>query len=279
MTAIRFDNASKSTKKASAGAAQPFVNESTLRSDVSRQPPRQRKAPVRSGIGRSVGKWLTICGVLFAVAVSALSLLPNLFSRFNPFAVTKVDRSGPVLLTAITDMHTYQAASGQFQVVVDIEKDAKWMPSALRGERVLVIAQGSVDAGVDFSKLSAQSITIDPVTKAVSITLPHATLGKAHIDLQESKVVQHDRGLFDRVGSAFGDAPTADREAFKAAEKKLATKAARSDLVARAEQNTAAMLKQLAAGLGHANVLVRFDDKAVWVAPIVFSGTSSASPK
>jgi Protein of unknown function (DUF4230) len=241
--------------------------------------PAHHPAPLRTAVGRSIGKWLTICGVVVVMGATGALLVPKFFGHINPLAETTVDRTGPVLLTAISDMHTYQAASGQFQVTVDVEKDAKWMPAAIHGEHVVVTAEGSVDAGVDFSKLNPQDIVIDPISKAITITLPHATLGAAKLNLASTKVVAHKRGLFDRLGSTFGGSSTADHEAFRLAEKKLASSARSSDLVARAETNTASMVKQLAAGLGHPNVTVRFAEPSHWTMPPVFNGRSTAGPR
>jgi hypothetical protein len=226
-----------------------------------------RRAPIRTALGRSFGKWLALGAMGLALLVAGGPLLSMLANRFNPLATKTVDRSGPALLTAITDMHTYQAASGEFQVVVDLEKDAKWIPSALRGERVVLLAQGSVDAGVDLGSIGPRSIATDATTGAVTITIPHATLGKAHVDLQASKIVRHDRGLFDRIGSTFGDASQTDNTAFVLAEAKLQSAAVDSKLQANAETNTANMLRQLIIGLGHTQVTVQFTDNPVLAGP------------
>ena len=101
---------------------------------------------------------------------------------------------------------------------------------------------------------------VDPATKAVNITLPHATARKAELDLAGSTVVQHKRGLFDRLGSTFGGAPSTDRSIYQLAETKLQAAAAASDLVDRAEINTRQMLTALARGLGHESVTITFAD-------------------
>ncbi len=226
-----------------------------------------RRAPFRTALGSSFGKWLALGAMGLALLVAGGPLLLMLASRFNPLVTKTVDRSGPALLTAITDMHTYQAASGEFQVVVDLEKDARWLPSAVRGERVVLLAQGSVDAGVDLGSIGPRSISTDATTGAVTITIPHATLGKAHVDLKASKIVRHDRGLFDRIGSTFGDASQTDNTAFVLAEAKLQSAAVDSTLQAKAEANTAHMLRQLIIGLGHPEVTVNFTDNPVLAGP------------
>ncbi len=244
------------------------VSDATARSNTQPQPRRAHsRAHVRTALGRSFGKWLALGSMGFVLLLAGGPLLSMLADRFNPLATKTVDRSGPALLTAISDMHTYQAASGEFQVVVDIEKDAKWLPSALRGERVVLLAQGSVDAGVDLGSIGPRSIATDAATGAVTITIPHATLGKAHVDLKTSTIVRHDRGLFDRIGSTFGDASQTDNAAFVLAEAKLQKAAVDSKLLAKAEANTANMLRQLITGLGHAKVTIHFNDAPVPAGP------------
>jgi Protein of unknown function (DUF4230) len=239
------------------------TSEQTLRSNTQ---PKVRRTPIRTAIGRSIGRWLVLGALGLGLVLVGGSLLSRL-ADFNPLATKTVDRSEPALLSAINDMHTYQAASGEFQVVVDIEKDAKWLPSAIRGERVVLLAQGSVDAGVDLGSLGPRSIATDATTGAITITLPHATLGQAHVDLNASTIVRHDRGLFDRLGSTFGDASQTDNAAYVLAEAKLHKAAVDSKLLAKAETNTADMLRQLATGLGHAAVTVRFNDAPVLAGP------------
>ena len=54
--------------------------------------------------------------VLYLIG-SAIHLFPQLR---NPFGETTTERSGPVVLKSIVDLSKYEAASGNFQVVVDI---------------------------------------------------------------------------------------------------------------------------------------------------------------
>ncbi|HZQ77518.1 MAG TPA: DUF4230 domain-containing protein [Acidimicrobiia bacterium] len=177
----------------------------------------------------------------------------------NPFATQKVDRTGPAVLKALDDLHQYQAATGSYQVMVDIEKDAKYIPSFLKGERTLFLAQGSVDAGVDFSGLGPGAVTVNP-DHSVTISLPHATLSKPVLDTDASHVVDRNRGLLDRLGSVFSDSPTGEQALYAAAEPKLRAAADASGLVARADQNTTQMLQKLVGSLGFDKVDVVFQD-------------------
>jgi hypothetical protein len=220
-------------------------------------PPRRRAAPLRRAAGRSFGKWSAIGLVALAGIAALIASGALLWSRLDLFGERTVDRTGPTLLAAVQDLHTYEAASGRFQVLVDIEKDAKWMPSVIRGERTLLSAEGTVTAGVDFASLAEGNIAVDPATGVTKLTLPHATLSAPHLDLATSRVVARKRGALDRIGAALGDAPS-DIDVYRIAEGKIAAAARGSDLVAKAEANTEAMLRALANGLGHTDVKVVF---------------------
>ena len=92
-----------------------------------------------------------IIGILALLLVlSAVHLLPRLR---NPFVETTVDRSQPPVLKSITALSRFEAASGQFQVVVDLAKKSSFLPSFIEGTDTLFIGVGSDIAYVDFSHL------------------------------------------------------------------------------------------------------------------------------
>jgi hypothetical protein len=198
--------------------------------------------------------------LVLAVAVSGLSGLRLWPSFPNPFATRQVDRSQPVLLKAIEDLAVYKAASGSFQVVVDLEESSRGIPLFLKGQRTLFVAGGSVDAEVDFSGLKDGAIKVSPDGQRVEITLPRARLTQARVDPDQSRVFSRDRGLLDRLGSVLSDNPTSERELYQLAQAKMQAAAAESDLVARAEQNTRAMLQSMLRSLGYRDVTVTFRD-------------------
>ena len=179
----------------------------------------------------------------------------------NPFRTETVDRSSPVVLKSIQDLERFQAATGHFEVVVDVEKDTQYVPAVIRGERVLFVAVGDVDAGVDFSGLDDDAVDVGGGGKRVTIELPHAEFFRARIDPARSYVYDRDRGLIDRVASLFQDNPTSERELYRLSEQKLVASArSGSGLLERAERNTRAMLEGLLRALGFTTVTIRFVD-------------------
>ena len=208
----------------------------------------------RGGAGRVLASLLVVGAVALGVAKVG-DLLPS-FS--NPFGTKTVDRSQPALLQALEDLSEYRAASGNFQVIVDLEKDAKFMPAFVRGQRTLFVGAGSVDAVVDFAGLDQRAVAVSEDRRSVSITLPAPRLTQAAVDTEKSHVVSRERGLLDRLGGVFSDSPTSERQLYLLAGGKMEAAARESDLIARAEQNTRTMLETMVRALGFESVTVTF---------------------
>jgi uncharacterized protein DUF4230 len=209
------------------------------------RPRRSRSGLVKAGVGAGVV-------ALGFVAVGQIA------DWGNPFAEETVDRSTTPLLISLDDLDEYHAATGNFQVVVDVESDTPWVPSVISGERVQFLATGSVDAYVDFADLGPASVKLSADGSQATITLPAPQLAEARIDPDESRVLDRDRGLLDRVGDAMGDDPTDESELFSLAEEQLESAADDSDLLDRAEDGTRDMLTGLANSLGVEDVTVEF---------------------
>jgi hypothetical protein len=195
-----------------------------------------------------------VAGYLFVAWVS--DLIPDVV---NPFTTETVDRTGPAVLKSIQNLEDYRAASGHFEVIVDVERDTRFVPDAIKGQRVLFVAIGSVDAGVSFTGLDESAVEVSDDRRSVAVELPPATFREPELDLERSYVYDRDRGAIDRIQSLLGDDPGVQPELYTLAEEKLAS-AARdgSGLLARAEQNTRLMLTGLLRALGFARVEVRF---------------------
>lgn len=200
-----------------------------------------------------------LVAVVAVVAVAGLARVGDLLPSFNPFSRQSVDRSQPSLLQAIEDLSEYRAATGQFQVVIDVEDDTRFVPSFIRGERTQFLAGGSVDASVDFTALGAGAIEVSDEGQTVTVRLPHARLSEPRVDPERSYVISRQRGLIDRAGSMFSDSPTGERDLYLLAEDKLAAAAVDGGLVERAEANTVTMLKAMLASLGFTDVTVVFE--------------------
>ena len=211
----------------------------------------RRRVPVR----------LVAAGVGLAAAAVGVNAVGDWIAGWSdPTEPRVVDRSPAPLLLALDDLSEYHAATATVRVDIDREIDTPWVPSVISGERVTFQATGTADAYVDFENLDAGAVTLSPDGTAATIVLPAPELAEVRIDPESSRVVDRDRGLVQRVGAVFAENPTDDSELYALAERRLATAAAESDVLERAETNTRAMLTTLAKGLGVDEVTVEFEE-------------------
>ncbi|HST81619.1 MAG TPA: DUF4230 domain-containing protein [Kineosporiaceae bacterium] len=205
-----------------------------------------------------------VVGVLVISGAVALNITTGALQNLNPFrnGVVQnrtIDRSGPAVLKAITDLGDFRAASGYYELVVDVEKDIKPVPSFLAGQRVLFIAAGTVEVGVDLRGLGDGSVVVDDTRTSATLTLPKPTLGAPSLNVERSYIYSQQRGLIDRLKDAVGDNADDQKELYALASRRLAEAAAQSDeLITRGEANTRSMLEGLLKSLGFTSVTINF---------------------
>lgn len=205
---------------------------------------------------------LLVAGGLVIVLVVGIGLVsgwPSWLPQIgNPFQEETTDRSQPVLLESIQDLSRFTAASGNFEVVIDVETNRRFIPDIIVGERTLFVAAGSVDAYVEFSGLTEGALVVDEANNSVAITLPAAQLEQVTIDHERSYVFAEERGVVNRIGDFFGDDPNRLQEVLLLAETRIAEAAELSGLRERAAENTQNMLVGMMRSLGFDAATVEF---------------------
>jgi hypothetical protein len=208
------------------------------------------------GTGRLGGIVAAIIAlVVLVVVLSAVHLLPQLR---NPFAQTTTVRSEPVILKSITSLSRYEAASGSFEVVVDLTKRTSLLPSFIAGSETLFIGEGTDIAYIDFSQLKSQAIRTNANRTEVTVTLPKAQLEPAVLNVSQSYVYAEQQGLFNRIGSFFSGNPNSEQQVYILAQQKIQTAAQQSPLLVQAQKNTEGMLDGMLTSLGFTHVTVTF---------------------
>jgi hypothetical protein len=215
---------------------------------------------VRVRGGGLAGKLMALAVAVAAViggllVLSAVHLLPQLR---NPFAENTTESSQPVLLKSITALSRYEAATGTFQVVVDLSQRTAFLPSFIEGSDTLFIGQGNEIAFVDFSRLSGHAIRVSPNRKAVTVDLPGAQLEPAVLNVNQSYVYAEQQGLLNRIGNFFSGNPNSQQQVYILAQQKIETAAKHSPLLTEAQKNTRGMLDGMLRSLGFTQVTVNF---------------------
>ncbi|MFJ1701926.1 DUF4230 domain-containing protein [Kitasatospora sp. NPDC088346] len=197
---------------------------------------------------------VTLAAILAVFLAGAhLGLFPTLP---NPFERRTVDRSQPVLLKSIQEMKRFTGAQGNFQVIVDLDHEAAFLPSALLGNRTLYVAAGTVDAYTDLSTLDQGAVTVSADRSTVTVVVPHAQLAPAALDVRRSYVYLQQRGFFDRIGEFFSGNPGNQQKVEVLATQKIEQAAKDTELTQRAEQSTRTMLEGLLRSAGFGTVTV-----------------------
>ena len=218
------------------------------------EPPREPRRPVPWGL---IGLALLVVALIFGIGW-VRGILPEFH---NPFRAQTVDRSGPAVLKSLQDLHSYHAATGNFQQIVDLQKDTP-LPDELLGSRTLYIAYGSVDATVDFSSIGGDAVDVSSDRRSATITLPRPRLSSVRLDPTRSYVYDQNEGALNKIGDLFSSNDHNQQELNVLAERKIEAAAQQgSGLIAKARENTRTMLASLLRALGFTSVDVAFSDE------------------
>jgi hypothetical protein len=177
----------------------------------------------------------------------------------SPFTTTTKDHSPPPVLLELRDLSDFHAAQAQFEVTLDLEKDVKYIPAAIAGERVQFLGIGTVDAVVDFDALGSGAIKVSDDAKSVVVTLPSPYAMEPVLDHNQSHVMNRDRGLLNRIGGIFNDNPTSEASLYDAAMAKMADSARQTDLIEQAEQHTTFVLTGMLKSMGFEKIDIVFE--------------------
>ena len=212
-----------------------------------------------SRMGRLASRVAVIAAALAAViglllVLSAVHLLPQLR---NPFRTTTTVRSQPPLLKSITSLSRYEAASGAFQVVVELSKQTAFLPSFIAGSQTLFIGVGTDIAYVNFAHLKGSAIQV-AAGHSVTVTLPKAQLEPAVLNVGQSYVFAQQQGLINRVGDFFSGNPNSQQAVYILAQRRIQYAARSSSLLADAQRNTTAMLTGMLTSLGFRHITIDY---------------------
>jgi hypothetical protein len=218
-----------------------------------------RVLPTFGGLIRSV----LLVAFLVVLVVGAANVpgvvgdkVGDFLSALNPFEEKTVDRTGPPVLQALTELSEFKAASGYYETVVDLEKDKGYLPNWVSGERVLYVGKGDVEAVVDFGELDERRVEVSEDGTSVTVNLPAPTVGEPRLDLETSYVAHRDEGLISKFRGS-----DLEREAqLKAIKQMTAAATGEGKLIDLAKESTTKTLRGLFSSLGYTNMTITFDE-------------------
>jgi len=199
-------------------------------------------AKIRTG---GFGTTLILALLLVIVSVAAGAALVYLI--WNP---TEPDE--PAVVQGIHRINDLATAKYTTQVLVTEEENPEivrgvHLPEFLTGEKLLLVAVGEVEAGVDLDELGPEDVRV--VGETVIIDLPDARILNSSLNEDQTKLYDRDRGLFKVRGN-----DDLIEEARRDAEDRMVEAARDNDILDKAQDNAETSISTLVTSLGYDEV-------------------------
>ncbi|MFQ3660464.1 MAG: DUF4230 domain-containing protein, partial [Anaerolineae bacterium] len=141
------------------------------------------------------------------------------------------------MLSALTTL------SYNYSGTVGVSTDMPGALQALYGTSQVLVAVGSVEAGVDLSRLTADSLAYDEATRTLTITLPGATITNCYLNEQQTFVAQR------TSGPMAPDNAQLETQARRIAIAQFLAQAQESDLLGEAQTRAETLVRQFGQAL------------------------------
>jgi Protein of unknown function (DUF4230) len=172
-----------------------------------------------------------------------LPVIGPLFYEEEPAQTT----TGPVVVEGVQDLNRLATVRWRESVVVTRESGGTELERFLAGEKVLLVATGDVEAGVDLASLGRDDVQVNGET--VTIRLPEPEILSVSLDEQKT-------GVYDRDFGPLNLRPDDDlvEQARAAAVDRIEQAARDEDILDQAEQNAEDSIRAFVSTLGFEEV-------------------------
>ena len=172
-----------------------------------------------------------------------LPVIGPLFYEEEPAQTT----TGPVVVEGVQDLNRLATVRWRESVIVTRESGGTELERFLAGEKVLLVATGDVEAGVDLASLGRDDVKVNGET--VTIRLPEPEILSVSLDEQKT-------GVYDRDFGPLNLRPDDDlvEQARAAAMDRIEQAARDEDILDQAEQNAEDSIRAFVRTLGFEEV-------------------------
>ena len=192
---------------------------------------------------------IVVVGVGLGVAISTqgfmerLPVIGPLFYEEEPAQTT----TGPVVVEGVQDLNRLATVRWRESMIVTRESGGTELERFLAGEKVLLVATGDVEAGVDLASLGRDDVKVNGET--VTISLPEPEILSVSLDEQKT-------GVYDRDFGPLNLHPDDDlvEQARAAAVDRIEQAARDEDILDQAEQNAEDSIRAFVRTLGFEEV-------------------------
>lgn len=237
-----------------------MAKDTSQQHDRRQSPEARRETIAEQGgnfLGRLLGGLMTKIIVLVVIAGVGVYFLLAKIEDLNPFA-SHTTITTTVVLGKLTKIEQVHVATRSYPVDVRITQSVGIIPCFLICNQMELKGSGTDDAIVDLSKLSAQDVSINQSTAAVTVRLAAPAIGPANLDPVTCSITSS-HGAVNGATQDFRNNPNGYRPLYQAAESQIHNTADHDQgLLAAGEQSTRAMLTRELGLVGVKKVTVDF---------------------
>jgi hypothetical protein len=202
--------------------------------------------------GSGLGTTLVLALVIVVLSVLLGVRLANYGDRLpllGPLFVEEPARTtiSPVVVEGIQELDRLATVRWTESVVITRESGGTQLEQFLTGERVLLVATGEVEAGVDLAEIDEDEVRVDG--DRVTVDLPEPQVLSSSLDEERTRVYDRDRGLLN-----LGADDVLVQEARQDAETEVVSTAEENGILETAERNAEESIRAFVTTLGFEEV-------------------------
>lgn len=200
--------------------------------------------PARAGVLSGVAGFFV--GFVFALVLAAGAGWLVFFRGGS-----RVDLSQPTVVQHIQQLQRLETVVYSMEKIVSGSQESRFLPRLLAGDRLLLIVNGDVTAGVDLAALDASRVRVSGTS--IDVNLPDPIVFATRLDNARTRVYARETGLFSSPD------PQLESDVRREAERQLTQAALDGGILKTAAANAKATLTSLLLGLGFETVNVHFE--------------------
>jgi hypothetical protein len=192
-----------------------------------------------------------LVGFLLGFVTAALLITVTWWvSSSRSSRVVRIDASRPSVIAQIQKLQRLETVVFGMDKIVVGERESKYLPKFLAGDRLLLIVFGEVTAGIDLSRVQASDVDVDPEGPVIRLKIPAPEIFSTRLDNERTRVYSRETGLFSRVD------PDLETDVRREAERQVRQAAVEGGIMDTAKSNAGTTLTAFLQGLGFASVTV-----------------------
>jgi Protein of unknown function (DUF4230) len=184
------------------------------------------------------------------ITAALLLLVVPYSARFPGWVqrILRINDDQSAIVQRVQRLQRLESVKYTLEKVVSGERQSRFLPQSIAGERLLMIVRGEVFAGVDLSKLKSSDVQVNG--KQVRIALPRAEIFSTRLDNNQTRVYSRETGLLVPAD------PNLESEVRAEAERQLLQAALEDGILSNASTNARGTVTALVQALGFIDVQV-----------------------